>query len=148
MGIEQARLLTKIGLKNWEKGLWSSRFLRGDGGMGDFIGALDDWPGLDFLVLHYCIDSVPGGIYEWQLTTGGGPLIVAAKESRLPVATVIHFIANEESWLQSLKLQKLCIDCGFPLFLSMKGAARAIRRLMQFDKNHPGMIASVQASLK
>jgi succinyl-CoA synthetase alpha subunit len=148
MGIEQARLLTKIGLKNWEKGLWSARFLRGDGGMGDFIGALDDWPGLDFLVLHYCIDSVPGGIYEWQLTTGGGPLIVAAKESQLPVATVIHFIANEESWLQSLKLQKLCIDCGFPLFLSMKGAAKAIRRLMDFDKAHPGMIASVQASLK
>ena len=104
--------------------------------------------GLDFLVLHYCIDSVPGGIYEWQLTTGGGPLIVAAKESRLPVAAVIHFITNEESWPPSRKIQKLCIDCGFPLFLSMKGAARAILRLMEFDKDHPGMIARVQSSLR
>ena len=148
MGIEQARFLTKVGMKEWEKGLWNARFQRGDGGMGDFIGALDDWPGLDFLVLHYCIDSVPGGIYAWQLTTGGGPVIVAAKESRLPVATVIHFIANEDSWLKSLKIQKLCTDCGFPLFLSMKGAARGILRLMEFDKNHPGMIAKVQASLR
>lgn len=145
MGIEQARLLQKTGLKEWERGLWNSSFQRGDGGMGDFIGALDDWHGLDLLLLHYCIDSVPGGIYEWQLTTGGGPVIAAARESHLPVATVIHFIANETSWQQSLKLQKLCIDCGFPLFLSMKGAAKAIRRLMEFDRRHPGMIASVQA---
>lgn len=148
MGIEQARLLARTGMQEWEKGLWNARFQRGDGGMGDFVGALDDWPGLDFLTLHYCIDSVPGGIYEWQLTTGGGPLFVAAKESHLPVATVIHFIANEDSWLQSLKMQKLCIDCGFPLFLSMKGAAKAIRRLMEFDRDHPGMIARVQASLQ
>jgi len=148
MGIEQARLLARTGMKEWESGLWNARFQRGDGGMGDFIGALDDWPGLDLLVLHYCIDSIPGGIYEWQLATGGGPLIVAAKESHLPVATVIHFIANEDSWLQSLKVQKLCLDSGFPLFLSVKGAAKAIRRLMDFDREHPGMIARTQASLK
>ncbi len=148
MGIDQAKLLARTGMEGWEKELWSTRFLRGDGGMGDFVGALDDWPGLDFLVVHYCIDSVPGGIYEWQLTTGGGPLIAAAKESHLPVAAIIHFIANQDSWLQSLKIQRLCIDCGFPLFLSMKGASKAIRRLMEFDKDHPGMIARVQASLK
>jgi hypothetical protein len=148
MGIEQARLLTKTGMKDWEKGLWNARFLRGDGGMGDFVGALDDWPELDFLVIHYSIDSLPGELYSWMINTGGGPAIVAAKESHLPVATVIHFIANETSWKKSLKLQKLCIDCGFPLFLSMKGAARAIRRLMQFDDDHPGMVQKIQASLK
>jgi hypothetical protein len=45
-------------------------------------------------------------------------------------------------------MQKLCLDSGFPLFLSMKGAAKAIRRLMEFDRQHPGMIARTQASLK
>ena len=145
MGIEQARFLTRVGIKDWEKGLWSARFQRGDGGMGDFIGALDDWPGVDFLLMHYCIDSVPGGLYTWQMTTGGGPAIVAARESRLPVATVIHFIANETSWTKSQKLRKLCIDFRFPLFLSMKGAARAIRTLMEFDRQHPGMVERVQA---
>ena len=68
MGIEQARLLAKTGMKDWEKGLWNARFQRGDGGMGDFVGALDDWPGLDFLVLHYCIDSVPAAS-----TSGSSP---------------------------------------------------------------------------
>ena len=145
MGIQQAIFLQKVGINEWEKGLWNARFQRGDGAMGDFIGALDGWPGLDFLVMHYCIDSVPGGLYGWQLTTGGGPAIVAARESRLPVATVIHFIANETSWIKSSKLRQLCIDCGFPLFLSMKGAARAIRTLMEFDREHPGMVQRVQA---
>ena len=147
MGIQQALFLQQVGIEEWEKGLWSARFQKGDGAMGDFFGALDDWPGLDFLMVHYCIDSVPGGLYGWQVTTGGGPAIVAAKESRLPVATVIHFIANETSWIKSQKLRQLCIDSGFPLFLSMKGAARAIRTLVEFDRRHPGMVETVQASL-
>ena len=75
-------------------------------------------------------------------------MIVAASKSRLPVATVIHFIANDLAWVPSLKIQKLCIDFGYPLFFSMKGAAAAIRRLMEFDREHPGMIARVQASVK
>jgi succinyl-CoA synthetase alpha subunit len=148
MGIEQGRLLSSTGLKDWEKGLWNARYQRGDGGMGDFIGAMDDWPGLDFLLLHYSIDSLPGLLHSWMLTTGGGTLIVAAKESRLPVATIIHFIADERSWDKSRKLRQLCIDCGFPLFLSMKGAAKAIRQLMDFDRTHPGMVERIQASLK
>ena len=145
MGLEQARLLARIDIKEWEKEVWSLRYQRGDGGMGDFVGALDDWPGLDFLVVHYSVDSTPGGIYAWQLTTGGGTLMVGAKESRLPVAAVIHFITNEESWVPSRKIQRLCIDCGYPLFLSMKGAARAIRRLMEFDRKHPGMLDTIRA---
>ena len=148
MGLEQGRLLQKTGWDGWEKYLWNARFQRGDGGMGDFIGVMDDWPGLDFLVLHCTIDSNPGKVIESFQTTGCGPLLRSGKDSRLPAATVIHLIANEESWMQSQKLRQLCIDSGLPLFLSMKGAARAILTLMEFDRQHPGMIAELQASLK
>jgi hypothetical protein len=71
---------------------------------------------------------------------------MSAKGHRLPAATVIHFIANEDAWRPSLKLQQICIDAGFPLFLSMRGAAKAIRRLMDFDRSHPGMLAAVRES--
>lgn len=114
--------------------------------MGDFMAALEDWPGLDFLILHYSIDSLPGIIREWVIATGVGPVIMAAKGCRLPVAMVIHFIANEDSWVPSLKTQKLCIEAGFPLFLSMRGAAKAIRRLVEFDRTHPGMLSRLQGS--
>jgi hypothetical protein len=147
MGIEQARLLERAGdLSRWEEALGQIKFSRGDKGMGDFMAALEDWPGLDFMIVHYSIDSLPGIIREWVVATGAGPMIMAAKGCRLPAATVIHFIANEESWLPSLKTQKLCIEAGFPLFLSMRGAARAIRRLIDFDRTHPGMLAGVRGN--
>lgn len=147
MGIEQARLLEKAGdLSRWEAVLRGMSYGTGDRGLGDFMAALDDWRELDFMVLHYSIDSLPGAIREWTICTGAGPAIMAAKGHRLPVATVIHFIANEDSWLPSVKLQQLCVECGFPLFLSMRGAARAIRRLIEFDRTHSGMLASVRGS--
>jgi len=145
MGIEQVKLLERAGdLSRWEEALKESRFVRGDGGLGDFMAALEDWRELDFAVMHYSIDSLPGAIREWAVATGAAPAMLAAKGSRLPAAAVIHFIANEDSWLPSLKLQKICIEAGFPLFLSMRGAAKAIRRLMEFDGAHPGMLDAVR----
>ncbi|OGO02602.1 MAG: hypothetical protein A2Y72_04405 [Chloroflexi bacterium RBG_13_53_26] len=147
MGIEQVRLLDRAGdLSRWEEALQEMRFPRGDKGMGDFMAALEDWPELDFLILHYSIDSLPGIIREWAIATGAGPMIMAGKGRRLPAATVIHFIANEDSWRPSLKTQQLCIEAGFPLFLSMRGAARAIRRLIDFDRTHPGMLTGIRGN--
>ena len=144
LGIEQARLLNSAGMSGWEEAVRQVRYSRGDGGIGDFMAALDDWPELHSLILHYAVDSLPGTIRDWVLATGAGPMIAAAKDCRLPVATVIHFIANEDSWLPSLKTQKLCIEAGFPLFLSMRGAARAIRRLMEFNKAHPDLVRALR----
>lgn len=144
-GLEQGRLLTEHGKDGWEAALWSRRYLPGDGGMGDFMQMMDEWPGMDWMMIHYSIDSMPGTIHDWAITTGGGSAIVGAKECRLPVATAVHFITNELAWTPSLKLQKLCIDCGHPLFLSLRGAARAIRRLMEYNEKHPDLVASLQA---
>ncbi|MBL7119463.1 MAG: CoA-binding protein [Dehalococcoidia bacterium] len=147
LGAEQARLLDTAGMSGWEDALRETRFLRGDKGIGDFMAALDDWPELDSLILHYSIDSLPGTIRDWALATGAGPMIVAAKECHLPVAAVVHFIANEDSWLPSLKTQKLCIEAGFPLFLSVRGAARAIRRLIEFNKLHPELLRTLREEM-
>jgi len=143
-GAEQARLINRPGMTGWENALREARYLRGDGGIGDFMAALDDWPEIDSLIFHYSLDSLPGIIRDWIIATGSGPPIVAAKECHLPVATVVHFIANEDSWLPSLKTQRMCIEAGFPLFLSMRGAARAIRRLVEFNKAHPELLRSLR----
>ncbi len=144
MGTEQGRLLNAHGMSGWEEALRTARYERGDRGVGDFIGAIEDWPGLDFLLIHYSIDSLPGTIRDWAIATGAGPVIKAAQEYPLPVCAVVHFIANEDSWMASLKLRNLCIEAGLPLFLSVRGAARAINRLMAFDQRHPGMVAGIQ----
>ncbi|NQT48577.1 MAG: hypothetical protein HQ578_06340, partial [Chloroflexi bacterium] len=143
-GAEQAVILNKSDLDDWEKSLVGLRYTRGDKGIGDFMGALDDWAEVDSLILHYSLDSLPGNITDWAVTTGAAPMIVSAKECRLPVAVVFHFITNEHAWLPSLKAQDLCINAGFPLFLSIRGAARAIRRLMEFNQAHPDLLSSLR----
>jgi len=143
-GAKQAVILNKSDLDDWEKSLVGLRYTRGDKGIGDFMGALDDWAEVDSLILHYSLDSLPGNITDWAVTTGAAPMIVSAKECRLPVAVVFHFITNEHAWLPSLKAQDLCINAGFPLFLSIRGAARAIRRLMEFNQAHPDLLSSLR----
>ncbi len=143
MGIEQGKLMAEAGTSGCEDALRNARYLPGDGGMGDWMATLDAWPDIDFFLLHYSIDSLPGTIRDWAITTGGGPMVVAAQECRLPVATVVHFITNEDAWIPSRKLQQLYSDCGFPLFLSIRGAAKAIRRLREFYQKRPDLIEAL-----
>ena len=147
LGAEQAILLGRAGMSGWEEALRHTRYLRGDEGIGDFMAALDDWSEIDSLILHYSVDSLPGTIRDWAIGSGSGPMIVAAKECRLPVATVLHFISNENAWLPSLTYRNMCIEAGFPLFLSMRGAATAIRRLVEFNREHPEMVSALQQEL-
>ncbi len=147
LGNEQGRLLNKVGISEWEEALRQTRYLTGDSGIGDFMAILDSWPEIDSLILHYSVDSLPGTIREWAIGSGAGPMVVAAKECHLPVATVLHFIANEDSWLPSRPYRRLCIESGFPLFLSIRGAAKAIRRLIEFNRQHPEVLQRLRQEL-
>ena len=143
-GSQQERLINMRGFEGWEQALPEMAFHREDGGWGEFFGMLEDWPGLDFVVLHYSMDSNPGKLQDWVLGTATGPMLGAAGTSPLSLAMVMHFIANEESWLPSLKTQQLVLEAGLPLFFSMRGAARAIRRLILFNQAHPELLAPLR----
>ena len=123
---------------------WDTIVRQGDRGWGDLMAALEDWPGLDLAMFHYAIDLNPLDITEAMILAGAGPMIAGARRCRLPTAVVLHFIAGESSLRALLKTQRMCLESGLPLFLSMKGAARAIRRLIDFNKAHPGMLDKVQ----
>lgn len=123
---------------------WDSLVGPGDRGWGDLIGALNNWNGLDLLLCHYSIDVNPLDINEAVITLAAGPMIAAAAKSRLPAAIVLHVIAQEGSLRSSLKAQRICIDAGIPLFLSMQGAARATARLIEYNRAHPGILERVR----
>lgn len=142
-GAEQSAIIAKYGIDGWEEGVKSLRYSRGDNGIGDFMGILDDWPDTDSFILHYSLDSTPGSIIDWAVGTGAAPIILASRNCRLPVVIVFHFITNEDAWIPSLKAQKLALDTGLPLFLSIRGAAKAIRRLTEFSEAHPDLVKSL-----
>jgi hypothetical protein len=65
-------------------------------------------------------------------------MALAARGLPRPKAIVLHSMANDTSWRMTAELRALCADMGLPLFLSMRGAATAIRRLIDYHRAHPG----------
>ena len=124
---------------------WETAIKRGDMGWGDLTAALDNWPGLDMALFQCPIDNNPMPITEAMIAAQIGPMMTAVRLCSLPAAMVIHFTTNETSRRLSYNAQQVCHEKGIPLFTSMRGAALAIRRLMEFNRTHPGMLSEVQA---
>jgi len=124
---------------------WEKVIKRGDSGWGDLMAALGDWPGLDMAIFHCPVDNNPMPVTEAMIAAMIGPVTAAAQLCRLPAAMVIHFTTNETSRRLSYNAQQVCHEKGIPLFTSVSGAALAIRRLMEFNRTHPGMLREVQA---
>jgi len=146
MGSQQAKLVANRDVQDWQTALEAMQFHREDRGWGELYGIFDDWPGLDWVLLHIALDSNPGRVYEWFIATQAGPMLAGAKTSRLPTAIVLHYMTNEDTLACSHKSQQLIIGAGFPLFLSMRGAAKAIRRLVDFNRAHPEVMSALTES--
>ncbi len=123
---------------------WEQAIKRGDMGWGDLTAALNDWPGLDLVIFQCPVDNNPMPITEAIIAVQVGPMAAAVQQCRLPAAMVIHFTTDERSRSLSYNAQQVCHQKGIPLFTSMRGAALAIRRLMEFDRTHPGVLAKIQ----
>jgi len=144
MAREQAQLLARWGTEDWQKGLQTMKSHREDGGWGEFFGILEDWPELDWVLLHISLDSNPGRVSDWFTAAQAGPMLLGAKTCRLPAAMVLHLIADEHTLGITRKSQQLTMDAGFPLFFSVRGAAEAIRRLIDFNKAHPEVLRTLR----
>jgi hypothetical protein len=123
---------------------WETVIKKGDTGWGDLTAALGDWPGLDLAIFHCPVDNNPMPITEAMIAAQVGPIMAAARQCRLPAAMVIHFTTDERSRRLSHSARQVCHEKGLPLFSSMGGAALAIRRLMDFDRAHPGLLDRVR----
>jgi PAS domain S-box-containing protein len=100
-------------------------------------GVLSEWRDLDLVVFQHGFDISPVPVDEYAVVGSAGLMILAAKDFELPKAIVLHSMANDGSWQVTAELRALCVDLGLPLFLSMRGAATAIKRLMDFHRSHP-----------
>jgi hypothetical protein len=98
---------------------------------------LREWRDLDLVVFQHGFDISPFPMEELAVAASSGLMILSAREFELPKAIVFHSMANDSSWRVTAELRALCADLGLPLFLSMRGAATATKRLMDFHRAHP-----------
>jgi hypothetical protein len=107
---------------------------------------LRDWPGLDLVIYHHGFDVSPMPLSELMVNCIVGPMALAAKACDLPNAIVLHSMGNDHTWQSSAELRGLCVEFGLPLFLSMRGAATAMRALIDYNLAHPGKLAALHSS--
>jgi PAS domain S-box-containing protein len=108
-----------------------------DGDWKRLLDVLREWHDLDLVVFQHGFDITPPPPDEYAAAAGAGLMVLAARQFELPKAIVLHSITNDNSWRVTAELRALCGDLHLPLFLSMRGAATAIKRLMDFHTAHP-----------
>ena len=114
------------------------------GGWGRLLQMLKEWPDLDLVVFQHGFDISPMPIDDFIVVGSVGPLVLAARECQMPKAVVLHSMGNDQAWRSSESLRGLAAEFGLPLFLSMRGAANAIRKLIEFNRAYPDRLANVR----
>jgi len=98
---------------------------------------LNRWPGLDLVVYHHGFDISPVPLERARAAGGPGSIILAAYACELPKAVVLHSMGDNRSFEASIDVRQLAADMGLPLFLSMRGAAVALRKLAGYSMAYP-----------
>jgi len=114
------------------------------GNWGRLLQVLKEWPGLDLVIFQHGFDISPMPIDDFIVSGSVGPLVLAAREYQMPNAIVLHSMGNDQAWRSSEGMRGLCAEFGLPLFLSMRGAANAIRSLIDFNRAYPDRLAGVR----
>ncbi len=103
---------------------------RGDGAWGDFVGLIEEWPGIDLVVFQFAFDIPPIPVDNWVAATIA-PALSAVRMCRLPAAVVLHSVVTDASWQASRRMQEMCLAEGVGFFLSLGAAARATSRVVE-----------------
>jgi len=109
-------------------------------GWQQLVDILHDWEGLDLVLFHYAFGGPPLPPHYERIAPALGPMTSAAKNVRLPMAVVLHSTPNNDSWQASLTVQRMCLEAGLPFFVSVSGAALAIRKVVEFGLANPGLL--------
>jgi hypothetical protein len=106
---------------------------------------LKQWSGLDLVVYHHGFDVSPMPVERARAAGGPGSIVLAAHGCELPKAVVLHSLGDDHSYEASIDVRGVAADLGLPLFLSMRGAAVALRRLADYSTAYPERLAGLAA---
>jgi len=108
-----------------------------------FNQLLKQWNGLDLVVYHHGFDVSPLPPERRRVAGGPGTVLLAAHACDLPKALVFHSMENDNSCEASIDLRGLAAELGLPLFLSMRAAATALRKLVDYNRAYPERLAAL-----
>ena len=106
---------------------------RGDKGWGDFVALIEEWPDIDLVVFQFAFDIPPIPVDNWVAATIE-PALAAVKMCRLPSVVVFHSVITDASWQASRRMQEICLAEGIPFFLSLRGAAQSMSRIVEIGE--------------
>ncbi len=101
--------------------------------MGHAVRVVGNWTGIDLLILHLGVEIGPYSLLDLNVLDAlGETLIGAAKEVGKPAAIVAHSICCAEGYQKVFKLQQMCSEGGLPFYPSIRRAASAINKVIEY----------------
>jgi acyl-CoA synthetase (NDP forming) len=142
--VDGFNLLREMGLRKPVDVLRDRAAIPLGGNWGRLNEVLKEWPDLDLVVFQHGFDISPMPIDDFIVVGSVGPLVLAARECQMPKAVVLHSMGNDQAWRSSESLRGLAAEFSLPVFLSMRGAANAIRKLIDYSRAYPDRLAGVR----
>jgi acyl-CoA synthetase (NDP forming) len=104
----------------------------GNANFYEALRILLDWEGFDFLAFHLPLRGMmlTMSVGDIVISTETDTLVKLRRETTKPMAGVIHYLANAESWQFAAKYMQKLQEAGIPIFYSVASAAKAVNRLM------------------
>ncbi|MCX5998020.1 MAG: CoA-binding protein [Chloroflexi bacterium] len=108
----------------------------GDAVYREVLRKMCDWDGIDLLVFQIPLRGVvadlptASSLFESQVNN----VIQVSRESKKPMAVVVHYLANGESWQVASRYAERLRETGLPVFFSTASAFRAIDRFMRYQE--------------
>ncbi len=96
------------------------------------------------MVFQFAFDIPPIPVDNWVAATIE-PTLAAVKMCRLPSVVVFHSVVTDASWQASRRMQEICLAEGIPFFLSLRGAAQSMSRMVEVGKTRGSRSAGRRA---
>ena len=106
--------------------------LRQSDGFEKTLRILDEWDGIDMILLHVAYDVVGG--YTKANTQVVKRMVNAAKSNKKPTAMLLHHTTMPDSYAAFVRDQRSCWEAGFPALTSMRHAALALSRFAGYHE--------------
>ena len=96
------------------------------------IEAITSWDGIDLLILHLAHEDnmIEFGMNKVFLESVVEPI----KASGKPAAIVLHAVSSARGWQAVFEEQQQCLQAGFPTFISVDRAAKAVSRFIAYHE--------------
>jgi acyl-CoA synthetase (NDP forming) len=99
------------------------------------VKVVGSWTGADLLIIHFGLEVGPYVIGLKRVAPLAEAIMGAVREVGKPTALVVHAAYGDDASQAFLKVQRMCVEAGVPIYPSFQRAVSAIGKVISYYQN-------------